>query len=64
MLAIVEPIFCGIAVSLINKFSLNNNNNIWSWCSTPTVVIDNEDNISSSNTTISDISLEPHVHCH
>ena len=65
MLAIIEPICAGIAVSLINTFLLNSNNIIWSWCSTPTIVIDHEDNISSSNTTISDISLEaPHVHIH
>ena len=65
MLAIIEPIAAGICVSLINKLLLNTINIIWSWCSTPTIVIDHEDNISSSKTTISDISLEaPHVHIH
>ena len=65
MTPILEPILAGILVSLINKFILNNNS-IWNWCSPQEIVIEqHEDTISSSNTTISDISFEePHIHVH
>ena len=66
VVSVIEPILAGIAVSIINKYFLNNNSILWNWCSTQeTVVVEqHEDTISSSNTTISDISFEPHVHCH
>ena len=65
MTPILEPILAGITVSLINKFILNNNI-IWNWCSPLDIVIDqHEDTISSSNTTISDMSFDtPHIHIH
>ena len=64
MTPIVEPIVAGILVSLINKFILNNNT-IWNWCSPQAIVVDQHDDLASSNTTISDASLEiPHVHIH
>ena len=64
MLAIFEPILAGLCVSLFNKFILNNNYISMSWCMTETVTVDNEDTVSSSNTTISDMSFDTHVHCH
>ena len=65
MTPILEPILAGLTVSLINKYIVNNNC-LWLWCSPPTIEIDgHEDDLSSSNTTVSDISLEnPHVHIH
>jgi hypothetical protein len=66
MTPILEPILAGLAVSLINKYIVNNNC-LWLWCSSPpTIEIDgHEDDLASSNTTVSDISLEnPHVHIH
>ena len=64
MTPILEPIMAGLCVSLFNKFILNNSGYWMQWCSPATVTVAHEDDISSSNTTISDISLEPHVHCH
>jgi hypothetical protein len=79
MTPILEPILAGLTVSLINKYIVNNNC-LWLWlscsslrdlpglcpCSPPPIEIDgHEDDLSSSNTTVSDISLEnPHVHIH
>ena len=62
---ILEPILAGLTVSLINKFIVNNNC-LWLWCSPPIIEIDHhEDGISSSSTTVSDLSLyTPHVHMH
>ena len=65
MLPIIEPIFAGIIVSLINKYVLNANSSIWTMCSPQEIIIEHEDNISSSNTAISDSSFDaPHVHVH
>ncbi len=64
MTPILEPILEGLCVSLFNKFILNNSTYLINWCSPQTVTVEHEDDVSSSNTTISDISLEPHVHCH
>ena len=62
MTPILEPIFAGICVSLINKLILNKNT-IWNWCSPQAIVIDEHDDLASSNTTISDVSLDtPHIH--
>ena len=64
MTPILEPILAGLCVSLFNNFILNNSTYLINWCSPQTVTVEHEDDVSSSNTTISDISLEPHVHCH
>ncbi len=66
MIPIIEPILAGLCVSLINKFVLNNHDTmIWSWCSPQDIVTGHEDDISSANTTISDMSFDtPHIHMH
>ena len=65
MPTILESITAGIIVVLINKYSLNTNSIIWNMCSPQEIVIEHEDNISSSNTAISDTSFDtPHVHIH
>ncbi len=64
MTAIIEPIMAGLFVSLFNKFILNNTAYISNWCSLATVTTHHEDTASDSNTTISDMSLETHVHVH
>ena len=67
VLAILEPVFAGIMVSLINKYVLNN----LGWCPSCSVeeVVDEHDleedergTWSSTITTISDADI--HVHCH
>ncbi len=65
MTPILEPILAGLFVSLINKYIVNNNA-LWLWCNPPTVdIYQHEDDLASSNTTVSDISLdEPHIHVH
>jgi len=65
MTPILEPILAGLTVSLINKYILNNTC-LWLWCHPPKIDIDgHEDDLASSNTTVSDISLDnPHVHVH
>ncbi len=67
MTPIIEPIICGLCVSLFNKLILNNPDIIGPWCYAQTVTVEHDDNVSSSNTTLSDISFdEPHIHvrCH
>ncbi len=60
----IELIGAVITVSLINKFILHNSI-MWQSCSPQAIVIEHEDTVSSSNTTISDTSLDtPHVHAH
>jgi hypothetical protein len=61
MTPILEPILAGLTVSLINKYIVNNSA-LWLWCSPPDINLDShEDDLSSSNTTVSDVSLEtPH----
>jgi hypothetical protein len=61
---IIEPILAGLCVSLFNNFILNNGSFIMNWCSPQTVTVEHEDTVSSSNTTISDISFDTHVHRH
>ncbi len=64
-IGILEPFLAGLTVGLISKWIFNNNA-LWLWCSPPVISVDqHEDDISSSNTTVSDISLDtPHVHIH
>ncbi len=71
-MGILEPILAGLTVGILNKWILNNND-LWHWCaascSTSTVIhtVHHEDDISSSNTTVSDISLEnthTHIYTH
>ena len=64
MTAIIEPIMAGLCVSLFNKFILNNTTYISNWCSLSTATNQHEDTVSDSNTTISDISLDTHIHTH
>jgi hypothetical protein len=64
-IGIVEPILAGLTVGIINKWILNNSE-LWHWCvahsscsNVTTVELNHhEDDLSSSNTTVSDISLE------
>jgi hypothetical protein len=69
-IGILEPIMAGLTVGIINKWILNNSD-LWHWCagscstSTVTHTVQHEDDISSSNTTVSDISLsDTHIHIH
>ena len=61
----LEPILAGLTVSLINKYIVNNSA-LWLWCNPPDIdTYNHEDDLSSSNTTVSEISLdEPHIHVH
>ena len=61
---IIEPIMAGLVVSLFNKFILNNTTYLSNLCSLSTVTTQHEDTVSDSITTISDISLDTHVHVH
>jgi hypothetical protein len=54
MIEIIEPVICGLLVSLINRYVLNSSSCIWSSCNTQQIIIEHEDT-SSSNTTINDI---------
>ena len=65
MLDIAIPVTAGLIVSLINKFILNSNSNFWNICNTDVNLnAYEEDDLSSSNTTISDVELVHHVHVH
>ncbi len=64
MTMIIEPIMAGLVVSLFNKFILNNTTYLSNLCSLSTVATQHEDTVSDSITTISDISLDTHVHVH
>ena len=63
-IGIVEPIIAGLTVGIINKWILNNSD-LWQWCvahtscsNVTTVELNHhEDDLSSSNTTVSDLSL-------
>ena len=66
VLAILEPVFAGIMLSLINKYRLHGSCNV---CSVEEfredeheIVEDDGRESSSTNTTISDADV--HVHCH
>lgn len=71
VIAILEPVFAGIMVSLINKYIINGSCNVWlqQSCSAEEVredeneiVEDDGRELSSTNTSISDADV--HVHCH
>ena len=71
-IGIIEPILAGLTVGIINKWVLNNSE-LWRWCTTHTscsnvtsISLDHyEDDLSSSNTTVSDVSLgNTHIHVH
>ena len=64
-IGLMEPILAGLTVGIINKWILNNSE-LWHWCAAHTScsnvttmgIYPHEDDISSSNTTVSDISLD------
>ena len=68
VIAIVEPVFAGILVSLLNKYVLSGQCCVWLQrsCESPAEIIEeggeDEMGISSTTTTVSDASV--HVHCH
>ena len=69
VLAIVEPVFAGVLVSLLNKYVLSGQCCVWlqrSCEESQAEVIEegepDEMGISSTTTTVSDASV--HVHCH
>ena len=68
VIAILEPVFAGIMVSLINKYLINGPWGVWlqqSCAAEEEVREDEADEVaqySSTNTTISDADV--HVHCH
>ena len=69
VIAIVEPVFAGILVSLLNKYVLSGQCCVWlqkSCEDNQAEVIEegepDEEGISSTTTTVSDASV--HVHCH
>ena len=67
VIAILEPVFAGILVSLINKYVLSGACVSWirQSCSAEEVKENDDDEMeqhSSTITTISDASV--HVHCH
>ena len=63
MIPNVEPSTAGLIVSLINKCIVHNIIvcNLWSTTSEGEKY---DEEVSSANTTISDLSLETHVHIH
>ena len=71
VIAILEPVFAGILVSLINKYLISGNCTAWlrQSCSAEEVreaedekEEEEREEHSSTNTTISDADV--HVHCH
>ena len=68
VLAIVEPVFAGVLVSLLNKYVLSGQCCGWLQrsCENQEEIIEagghEEDGVSSTTTTVSDASV--HVHCH
>ena len=69
VLAILEPVFAGIMVSLINKYLINGPWGVWlqQSCAAEEEEVREDDadevaQYSSTNTTISDADV--HVHCH
>ena len=68
VIAIVEPVFAGILVSLLNKYVLSGQCCRWlqKSCESSEEVIEEgeneEEGVSSTTTTVSDASV--HVHCH
>ena len=72
VIAIVEPVFAGLLVSLLNNYILSGQCTSWlqQSCECSGEIIDEdeweneeeEDVVSSTTTTISDASV--HIHCH
>ena len=66
VIAILEPVFAGILVSLINKYVLSGNLAAWlrQSCSAEEVQ-ENDDEGEQDSSTITTISdADVHVHCH
>lgn len=61
---LIESIFAGICVSVINKLFLNSNSILYKLCEEDHINHDVEDLSASTNTTISDMISEPHIHIH
>ncbi len=64
MIDIVVPVTAGLIVSLINKFILHSNSNIWNICNSDVNLNRCEDDLSSSSTSITDATFTNHVHSH
>ena len=66
MIDIFAPAAAGLIVSLINKFILNSNSTVWNICNTDiNLNAHEEDDLSSSNTTIADVEMVHHAtHIH
>ena len=73
VIAIVEPVFAGLLVSLLNKYVLSGQCTSWlqQSCESSEEIIDEDEwekeeeeveVVSSTTTTISDASV--HIHCH
>ena len=66
VMTIFEPIAAGVIVSLLNKYIVSGQ--CWRWtqqsCDPAVEIIEEDDemNVSSTTTTVSDASV--HVHCH
>ena len=64
-IGLVEPIIAGLTVGILNKWIFNNSE-LWHWCTTHTSCSNvttmelhpHEDDISSSNTTVSELRLD------
>jgi hypothetical protein len=60
---LIEPILAGLTVSIINRFIIPHLD-VWYFCRTVEVT-HYEDDLASSNTTISDTSFgDMHIHMH
>ena len=66
MIDIIVPITAGVIVSCINKWILNSNSSVWNISNTDiNLNAYEEDDLSSSNTTIADIEMVHHAtHIH
>ena len=69
VITVVEPVFAGILVSLVNKYILSGQCCSWlqSSCESQGEIVEageehDEEGVSSTTTTVSDASV--HVHCH
>ena len=68
VITVVEPVFAGILVSLVNKYILSGQCCGWLQrsCDNQSEIIEagehEEEGVSSTTTTVSDASV--HVHCH
>ena len=67
VIAILEPVFAGILVSLINKYVLSGSCVSWlrQSCSAEEVRENDDDEMEQHSSTITTISdADVHVHCH